>query len=82
MAEKLDLRHREDACLTRYRYRTRALIGPWRNQRDQAVDDAVRAKQARIDEREPLGFRWLVPGQIDEEQDEEASEPARRMLRA
>ena len=59
--------------LPRYRYRTRALVGPWRSSRSQAFEDAVRAKQATADQHEPLGFRWIVPGQIDEEKDEGAS---------
>jgi hypothetical protein len=66
--------------LPRYRYRTRALVGPWRNSRERAIDDAVRAKQAKLDDHEPRGFRWLVPGQIDEEKDEQPPEPVRRAI--
>ena len=68
--------------MPRYRYRTRALLGPWRNTRERAVDDAVRAKQAITDKDEPRGFRWVVPGQIDEEKDEKSPEPVRPAIGA
>lgn len=35
-----------------------------------ALRDAVAANQAREDPNEPLGIRWLVPGDIEEEQQE------------
>lgn len=58
----------------RYRYRTGVLVGPWRDTREQAVADAVRSKQARIDESgdDPL---WLVPGSIETSDDEEEPGP-------
>jgi hypothetical protein len=48
-----------------YRYRTPALTGPWRESREDAVGDAVRAKQAQPDGEEPLGVKWVVPGEIE-----------------
>lgn len=54
----------EAACF--YRYRTPALVGPWRKSRRQAVLDALRARQARRDEADRRDVRWLVPGGIEE----------------
>lgn len=59
--------------MARYRYRTPVLAGPWRDLRAAAIRDAVAANQAREDFNEPLGIRWLVPGEIEEE----AHEPSR-----
>jgi len=53
--------------LARYRYRTPALTGPWRDSRPAALRDAIGAHQARADDNEPGGVRWLVPGEIEEE---------------
>jgi len=52
--------------MVRYRYRTPALTGRWRDSRDAAALDAVKAKQALLDAAEPGGLRWLVPGEIEE----------------
>ena len=60
-----------------YRYRTPALTGPWRDSPDEAARDAVKAKQARIDDDQPAGVKWVVPGQIEERNNEEASSRAR-----
>ena len=49
-----------------YRYRTSALVGPWRKTERQAILDAVHARQVRRDERDRNVLRWLVPGQIEE----------------
>ena len=49
-----------------YRYRTSALVGPWRKSARQAVLDALHAHQARRDERNRQVLRWLVPGRIEE----------------
>lgn len=48
-----------------YRYRTRALVGPWRDTPDEAFADALRARQAR---REEGGTKivWVVDGDIEE----------------
>jgi hypothetical protein len=54
-----------------YRYRTPALTGPWRDSRAAAVNDAVRAKQAEIEEEGPSNVRWIVPGRIEERGTEE-----------
>lgn len=49
----------------RYRFRTAALVGPWRKTRDAALRDAVEAGQAYVDEAEPDGVRWRLPGTIE-----------------
>ena len=54
-------------ALVHYRYRTPALTGPWRDTADQAIRDALNAKQAVVDEDDPANIRWIVPGQIEEE---------------
>ena len=61
----------------RYRYRTPALTGPWRNSHDAAVRDAVRAKQAQVDDAQPSGVDWIVPGRIEELGNEEAQSRAK-----
>lgn len=63
--------------MPRYRYRTPALTGPWRDSYDEAVRDAVKAKQAQIEEDQPSGVKWIVPGQIEERNSEEAPSRAR-----
>ena len=50
----------------RYRYRTAALAGRWRDSREEAVRDAVKARQALADEGTTDGLRWLVAGGIEE----------------
>jgi len=62
----------------RYRYRTPALTGPWRESHDAAVRDAVNAKQADHDGDLPSGVKWLVPGEIEVLNNEEARAGARR----
>jgi hypothetical protein len=56
----------------RYRYRTPALTGPWRDSHEEAVRDAVRSKQAKIDDGGPDGLQWIVPGRIEERVIDEA----------
>ena len=56
--------------MTRYRYRTPVLAGPWRDSRETAHADALRARQALFDDSEPSRFRWVVPGWIEEEHQE------------
>lgn len=56
--------------MRRYRYRTSVLTGPWRASAEEAARDAVKAKQAVIDEDQPTGIRWTVPGQIEERNSE------------
>jgi len=51
-----------------FRYSTKTLLGPWRNTADAAVQDAIRAKQARRDEQGD-GWHWVVPGSIEERQE-------------
>ena len=50
----------------RYRYRTAALAGRWRDSREEAVRDAVTAQQALADDDAADGLRWLVAGEIEE----------------
>jgi hypothetical protein len=59
---------------SRYRYRTAALTGRWRDSRAAAEEDAVRAKQA-VAEGESEGdggLRWLVPGEIEAQENDAA----------
>jgi hypothetical protein len=46
-----------------YRYRTAALTGPWRRRPESAIDDAVKAWQASIDEKGEMS--WRVGGTIE-----------------
>ena len=46
-----------------YRYRTAALVGPWRARSDEAQHDAVQARQAAFDEAQ--AFTWIVHGSIE-----------------
>ena len=64
--------------MRRYRYRTPALTGPWRESHDDAVRDAVNAKQARYDDDQPFGVEWIVPGEIEVHTDEQACAASRR----
>jgi hypothetical protein len=63
--------------LRKYRYRTKVLTGRWRDSFDAAVDDAARARQIVFDTEKKSAFRWIVPGSI-EERDEEKGGSARR----
>lgn len=56
----------------RYRYRTPALTGPWRDSPEEARRDAVRAKQAQPAGDDLSGLRWTVPGRIEERAKDEA----------
>ena len=49
-----------------YRYRTPVLVGSWRPSRELAIEDAIRAKQASREDEESSGFKWIVPGEIEE----------------
>lgn len=53
--------------LSRYRYRTPALVGPWRKSPERAIKDAVKAGQAMPDDTSGRGWRWTAPGVIEEE---------------
>ena len=61
-----------------YRYRTPALTGPWRDSHEDAVGDALKAKQAREDTEQPAGFTWIVPGEIEVRNSEEPATETRR----
>ena len=55
--------------MTRYRYRTPVLTGPWRDTRDAAIRDAIAARQARAEGPLPESLEWTVPGEIEERDD-------------
>jgi len=42
------------------------------------VGDAVKAKQARHDDDQPAGIKWIVPGEIEVRSSEQAASEARR----
>lgn len=63
--------------MRRYRYRTKALTGRWRDSFDAAVGDAARAGQIAFDTEKTSAFRWIVPGSI-EEHDEDGGEARRQ----
>jgi len=46
-----------------YRYRTRALVGPWQPTLGAAWDDAIRAGQARAEADGTL--HWVIQGEIE-----------------
>ena len=46
-----------------YRFRTTALDGPWRDSKDEALADDVRAQQVRTEDGER---RWRVRREIEE----------------
>ena len=64
--------------MRRYRYRTPALTGPWRESHDDAVRDAVNANQAQYDDDQPSGVKWTVPVEIEVWNNEEAPADVRR----
>lgn len=68
---------REDRSLRRYRYRTAALVGPWRESEARAARDAARAGQIIVDREDPLNFRWVVPGEIEQSMPNKARRPGR-----
>jgi hypothetical protein len=51
--------------LRRYRYRTPALAGPWRESPDLALLDAVRARQVSFEDGARRRVSWHVPGEIE-----------------
>lgn len=46
-----------------FRYRTAALVGAWRATEDEAMEDAVRARQMVVGGN--AANQWLVPGGIE-----------------
>ncbi|MGZ8337083.1 MAG: hypothetical protein ACXWU1_10525 [Allosphingosinicella sp.] len=64
--------------MSRYRYRTNALAGPWRNSPDLALQDAARARQVRIAGEGENGVSWNVPGEIEVERGPERHRKAAR----
>ena len=67
--------------LRKYRYRTPVLTGPWRDSPAQALLDAARARQLRIDGDGPEHIKWIVPGQIEDNAAEIAPQPPPRLAR-
>jgi hypothetical protein len=64
--------------MAQHRFRTTALIGEWRATFRQACEDALRARQARPDERAPKRMIWMVPGEIESDRPlSRAGTPAR-----
>lgn len=57
--------------MARYRYRTCAILGPWRASPEEAAADAVKARQARWEDAGE-SLRWIVPGEIEKERREAA----------
>ena len=58
-----------------FRYRTAVLVGPWRATAEDAVEDAIGARQAVRDSKDP-GWYWLIPGEIEERDANAAPAPA------
>ena len=67
--------------LGKYRYRTPVLTGPWRDSPAQALLDAARARQLRIDGDGVQNIQWIVPGQIEDNAAEFAPQPPPRLAR-
>jgi hypothetical protein len=65
--------------LGKYRYRTPVLTGPWRDSPAQALLDAARARQLRIDGDGVQNIQWIVPGQIEEYAEVIAPQPPPRL---
>jgi len=53
----------EPASREIYRYRTKALTGPWQPTIGAAIDDAIRARQMRADADGQI--HWITPGAIE-----------------
>lgn len=65
------LKGQEGPAVRRYRYRTAVLTGPWRDSEEEAVRDAVKARQAEEGGDSSSDLRWIVPGRIEEKASEE-----------
>ena len=63
--------------MRQFRYRTAALTGPWRDSRDSAMADAVRAKQVVMEGNAAGEARWVGPGRIEERVTDERPTRAR-----
>ena len=48
-----------------FRFTTSVLVGPWRSSREEALDDAVRARQAVRSGARPGAIEWRVDGRIE-----------------
>lgn len=66
VAQRLAESGQRPGCARLYRYRTKALVGPWRRTHAQAMADALHAGQIRRDERDRQELLWLVEGRIEE----------------
>ena len=62
----MNAKGRRNRPSVRYRFRTAALAGPWRETREAALLDAVQAGQALADESGVDGLQWRLPGTIEE----------------
>ena len=54
--------------MSEYRYRTPAVVGPWRRTPEEAREDAVRAGQAERDRADPSRIVWRSDGHIEQKQ--------------
>lgn len=61
--------------MTQFRYRTQALLGPWRDSAEAAAEDAVRARQAVRSGPARGILQWLVQGHIESSVDAAAELP-------
>ena len=48
-----------------FRFMTSVLVGPWRSSREEALDDAVRARQAVRSGSRSGAVEWRVEGRIE-----------------
>jgi hypothetical protein len=51
--------------MPQHRFRTAVLVGEWRRSHRLACQDAILARQARLDEGVPSKMIWVVPGEIE-----------------
>jgi hypothetical protein len=68
--------------MVRHRYRTPAVVGPWRSTRGEALRDALKAGQCRRDDDAPEGLAWAVPGEIEADGGGPAHEAGRQLTAA
>jgi len=55
--------------MTRYRYKTAIVSGPWRETRRDAMVDAIRNGFASWADSEWQDLKWRFPGEIEEEEE-------------
>ena len=54
--------------MKRFRYRNKALAGPWRSVKEEAVADALRANQASRNPHQPEEIVWRHGTRVEEEE--------------